>query len=200
MLSSSFGDWRLHQRADPPQRHRPTSRRAADNDDWQKVGHHVPLIVNLQPAGEYLGEDYHHAGGVPAVVAELMQANLLPYPAARTVNGKSIGDNCKDVENLDPKVIRPVRDPLKKDAGFINLKGSLFDTAIMKTSVISEEFRKRYLSNPKDPEAFEGKAMVFDGPRIIMPASMILRSALTSIRSSSCAAPARWVIPAAPRW
>jgi dihydroxy-acid dehydratase len=135
-----------------------------DNDDWQKVGHHVPLIVNLQPAGEYLGEDYHHAGGVPAVVAELMQANLLPHPSAKTVNGKSIGENSKDVENLDPKVIRPVGDPLKKDAGFINLKGNLFDTAIMKTSVISEEFRKRYLSNPKDPEAFEGKAMVFDGP------------------------------------
>ncbi|MGE0283189.1 MAG: IlvD/Edd family dehydratase [Rhizobiaceae bacterium] len=135
-----------------------------DNDDWQKVGHHVPLIVNLQPAGEYLGEDYHHAGGVPAVVAELMQANLLPHPGAKTVNGKSIGENSKGVENLDPKVIRPVGDPLKKDAGFINLKGNLFDTAIMKTSVISEEFRKRYLSNPKDPDAFEGKAMVFDGP------------------------------------
>jgi len=135
-----------------------------DNDDWQKIGHHVPLIVNLQPAGEYLGEDYHHAGGVPAVVAELINANLLPHPSARTVNGQSIGENSAGVENLDPKVIRPVSDPLKKDAGFINLKGNLFDTAIMKTSVISEEFRKRYLSNPKDPEAFEGKAMVFDGP------------------------------------
>jgi dihydroxy-acid dehydratase len=135
-----------------------------DNDDWQRIGHHVPLIVNLQPAGEYLGEDYHHAGGVPAVVAELMKANLLPHPGAPTANGKSIGANCATVENLDPKVIRPVAEPLKKDAGFINLKGNLFDTAIMKTSVISEEFRKRYLSNPKDPEAFEGKAMVFDGP------------------------------------
>ena len=135
-----------------------------DNDDWQQVGHHVPLIVNLQPAGEYLGEDYHHAGGVPAVVAELMKAKLLPHPDAKTVNGKSIGENCKDAENVNPKVILPVSEPLKKDAGFINLKGNLFDTAIMKTSVISEEFRKRYLSNPKDPEAFEGKAMVFDGP------------------------------------
>jgi len=135
-----------------------------DNDDWQKVGHHVPLIVNLQPAGEYLGEDYHHAGGVPAVVAELMKANLLPHPDALTVNGKSIGDNCKNVENLDQKVIRTVADPLKKDAGFINLKGNLFDSAIMKTSVISKEFRDRYLSNPNDPEAFEGKAAVFDGP------------------------------------
>ncbi len=135
-----------------------------DNDDWQKIGHHVPLIVNLQPAGEYLGEDYHHAGGVPAVVAELMKADLLPYPDARTVNGKSIGENCKGAENFDAKVILPVSAPLKAEAGFINLKGNLFDTAIMKTSVISEEFRQRYLSNPKDPEAFEGKAMVFDGP------------------------------------
>ena len=135
-----------------------------DNDDWQKVGHHVPLLVNLQPAGEYLGEDYHHAGGVPAVVAELMKANLLPHPDAKTVNGKTMGENCKGAENLDGKVIRSVAEPLRKDAGFINLKGNLFDTAIMKTSVISEEFRLRYLSNPKDPDAFEGKAMVFDGP------------------------------------
>ena len=135
-----------------------------DNDDWQKVGHHVPLLVNLQPAGEYLGEDYHHAGGVPAVVAELMKAGLLPHPDAITANGKSMGENCAATENMDPKVIRPVADPLKKDAGFINLRGNLFDSAIMKTSVISPEFRDRYLSNPKDPEAFEGTAKVFDGP------------------------------------
>lgn len=135
-----------------------------DNDDWQKVGHHVPLLVNLQPAGEYLGEDYHHAGGVPAVVAELLKAGLLPHPDAVTANGKSIGDNSRNAENLDAKVIRPVSDPLKKEAGFINLKGNLFDTAIMKTSVISQEFRDRYLSNPANPDAFEGKAMVFDGP------------------------------------
>lgn len=135
-----------------------------DNDDWQALGHAIPLLVNLQPAGEYLGEDYHHAGGVPAVVAELMKAKLLPHPAAMTVNGRSIGDNCANVENLDSKVIRPVSDPLKAHAGFINLKGNLFDSAIMKTSVISQEFRDRYLSNPKDPDAFEGKAMVFDGP------------------------------------
>jgi dihydroxy-acid dehydratase len=135
-----------------------------DNDDWQKLGHAIPLLVNLQPAGEYLGEDYHHAGGVPAVVAELMKAKLLPNPRANTVNGRSIGDNCKDVENLDSKVIRSVSDPLKAHAGFINLKGNLFDSAIMKTSVISQEFRDRYLSNPTDPDAFEGKAMVFDGP------------------------------------
>ena len=133
-------------------------------DDWQNVGHHVPLLVNLQPAGEYLGEDYYHAGGVPAVVAELLKAGLLPHPGAVTANGRTIGDNCANAENLDTRVIRPVSEPLKKDAGFINLKGNLFDSAIMKTSVISPEFRERYLSNPDDPDAFEGVAVVFDGP------------------------------------
>lgn len=135
-----------------------------DNDDWQKIGLDVPLIVNLQPTGEYLGEDYHHAGGVPAVVAELMKGGLLPHPDAITANGKTMGDNCKDAVNENPDVISSVAKPLKPNAGFINLKGNLFDSAIMKTSGISSEFRERYLSNPKDPEAFEGNAMVFDGP------------------------------------
>ena len=135
-----------------------------DNDDWQAIGHKVPLLVNLQPAGEYLGEDYHRAGGVPAVVMELMKAGLLPHPTQITANGKSIGENCAHAENLNLDVIKTVAAPLKTNAGFINLKGNLFDTAIMKTSVISEEFRNRYLSNPKDLEAFEGTAQVFDGP------------------------------------
>ncbi|CAH2402581.1 IlvD/Edd family dehydratase [Mesorhizobium escarrei] len=135
-----------------------------DNDDWQKVGLKVPLIVNLQPSGEYLGEDYHHAGGVPAVVAELMKAGLLPHPDAMTVNGKTIGANCSGAVNENLDVIRTVAEPLKANAGFINLRGNLFDSAIMKTSGISPEFRERYLSNPNDPEAFEGNAMVFDGP------------------------------------
>ncbi|TIR27369.1 MAG: dihydroxy-acid dehydratase [Mesorhizobium sp.] len=135
-----------------------------DNDDWQKIGLNVPLLVNLQPTGEYLGEDYHHAGGVPAVVAELMKAGLLPHPDAITVNGKSMGDNCRDAVNENHEVIRSADQPLKANAGFINLKGNLFDSAIMKTSGISPEFRERYLSNPNDPEAFEGNAMVFDGP------------------------------------
>ncbi|MEP5359550.1 MAG: IlvD/Edd family dehydratase [Nitratireductor sp.] len=135
-----------------------------NNDDWQALGHEVPLLVNLQPAGDYLGEDYHHAGGVPAVVAELLKAGLLPHPDAVTANGRSIGDNCKAVETLDDDVIRPASRPLKAAAGFINLKGNLFESAIMKTSVISEEFRARYLSDPDDPDAFEGKAVVFDGP------------------------------------
>jgi dihydroxy-acid dehydratase len=135
-----------------------------DNDDWQTIGHRIPLLVNLQPAGDYLGEDFHHAGGVPAVVAELMKAGLLPHPDAVTVNGKSMGENCAGAENLNREVIRTAVEPLKKEAGFINLKGNLFDSAIMKTSVISAEFRDRYLSNPADPDAFEGKAAVFDGP------------------------------------
>ncbi|WP_420441003.1 IlvD/Edd family dehydratase [Candidatus Poriferisodalis sp.] len=135
-----------------------------DNDDWQKHGFAVPLLVNLMPAGEYLGEDYHHAGGVPAVVGELMRAGLLPHPDALTANGRSIGENCADAKVKDADVIRAADEPLLADAGFINLSGNLFDSAIMKTSVISDEFRERYLSDPDHPDAFEGRAIVFDGP------------------------------------
>lgn len=135
-----------------------------DNDDWQTVGHHIPLLVNLQPAGEYLGEDYHRAGGVPAVINELMKHNLLPHPEALTANGQTMSQNCSSAEIKNSDVIRAVDAPLKAAAGFLNLKGNLFDSAIMKTSVVSEEFTSRYLSNPDDPNAFEGRAVVFDGP------------------------------------
>ncbi|PWT72599.1 MAG: dihydroxy-acid dehydratase [Proteobacteria bacterium] len=134
-----------------------------DNDDWERVGYDIPLLVNLQPAGKYLGEEYHRAGGVPAVINELMKARKI-HRDALTVNGKTIGENCKDTPVLDFDVIYPYKNPLKKKAGFLNLKGNLFDSAIMKTSVISDAFRKRYLSNPKDRNAFEGRAIVFDGP------------------------------------
>ncbi|MET0440201.1 MAG: IlvD/Edd family dehydratase [Devosia sp.] len=131
--------------------------------DFQTYGHKVPLLVNLQPAGEYLGEDYYHAGGVPAVVNELMKQGLIRENAP-TVNGKTIGENCRATTIQDDKVIRHFDNPLKVDAGFLVLRGNLFDTAIMKTSVISTEFRERYLNNPDHPGMFEGKAVVFDGP------------------------------------
>ena len=131
--------------------------------DWEKHGHDLPLLVNMQPAGEYLGEDYHRAGGVPAVVAELIAAKKI-HEDVMTANGKTIGENCKGKFSWNRKVIREFNDPIKKNAGFKMLHGNLFDSAIMKTSVISDEFRKRYLSNPKDLNAFEAKAIVFDGP------------------------------------
>lgn len=135
-----------------------------DNDDWQKLGHEIPLLVNLQPAGEYLGEDFHRAGGVPSVVAALLDADLLPFPEAMTVNGSTISTNCKGQFTGDERVIKSTDSPMAQKAGFINLKGNLFDSAIMKTSVIGDGFRKTYLSNPIDLNAFEGRAIVFDGP------------------------------------
>jgi dihydroxy-acid dehydratase len=134
-----------------------------NNDDWEKVGYNVPLIVNMQPAGEYLGEDYYHAGGVPAVVNELIKIGKIKKDAV-TVNGKTLFDNCKKAEVMDEAVIWSCKTPMKTQAGFLNLKGNLFDSAIMKTSVISDHFKKKYLSNPKDPNAFEGRAIVFEGP------------------------------------
>lgn len=134
-----------------------------DVKDWEKYGYEVPLLVNLQPAGEYLGEDYHRAGGVPAVVAELIKAKKI-HTDCVTANGKTIGENCEGKFSWDRSVIKEYGKPLKQQAGFKMLSGNLFDSAIMKTSVISDEFRQRYLSNPKDPNAFEAKAIVFDGP------------------------------------
>ncbi|MBB3179234.1 IlvD/Edd family dehydratase [Variovorax sp. Sphag1AA] len=131
-------------------------------DDWEKHGYKIPLLVNLQPAGEYLGEDYYRAGGLPAVVAELVaQKKIKP---AMTANGKTLAENCEGKFTSDRKVIFPYNKPMKKNAGFLNLKGNLFDSAIMKTSVITPEFHTRYLEDPKDPMAFEGTAIVFDGP------------------------------------
>ncbi|MCE2933999.1 MAG: dihydroxy-acid dehydratase family protein [Hyphomicrobiales bacterium] len=132
-------------------------------DDWEKYGYDVPLLVNLQPAGEYLGEEYHRAGGVPAVAAELIAQGLI-HEDALTVNGKTFGENNRGRFSEDRRVIKPFAEPMKARAGFLNLKGNLFDSAIMKTSVISPEFRQRYLENPKDMNAFEGTAFVFDGP------------------------------------
>ncbi|HEX2654603.1 MAG TPA: IlvD/Edd family dehydratase [Xanthobacteraceae bacterium] len=132
-------------------------------DDWEKVGWDVPLMVNMQPAGKYLGEEYYRAGGLPAVLNELLKAKRI-HGDALTVNGKTIGENVKKATIGDADVIKSYKKPMKQQAGFKVLKGNLFDSAIMKTSVISEEFRNRYLSDPKDPNAFEGRAVVFDGP------------------------------------
>ena len=131
--------------------------------EWQKYGEEIPLLVNLMPAGEYLGEDYYRAGGVPAVVRELMAKGLI-YENALTANGMTIGENCALAEIEDDDVIRTFGNALKENAGFRVLSGNLFDSAIMKISVISPEFHQRYLNNPDDPMAFEGRAIVFDGP------------------------------------
>ena len=134
-----------------------------DNDDWERIGYDIPLLANMQPAGEYLGEEYYRAGGVPAVVAELIAMGKIDKTAI-TVNGKSLYENNEGRFTSDREVIKAHDAPMKPHAGFLNLKGNLFDSAIMKTSVISDEFRERYLADPRDPEAFEGRAMVFDGP------------------------------------
>lgn len=131
--------------------------------DWQRLGHDVPLLVNMQPAGEYLGEAYYEAGGVPAVMYELQQAGRLHLDAL-TVNGKTLGENLVNKVSRDRKVIRAYDEPLLKDAGFVVLSGNLFDAAIMKTSVISETFRERYLRRGGDANAFEARAIVFEGP------------------------------------
>jgi dihydroxy-acid dehydratase len=132
-------------------------------NDWETIGYEVPLLVNMQPAGKYLGEEYYRAGGLPAVLHELAAAGRI-HAHALTINGKTVGENVKRAKIADADVIRPYDKPLKRHAGFKVLSGNLFDSAIMKTSVISEEFSQRYLSNPKDPNAFEGRAVVFDGP------------------------------------
>ena len=154
--------------------------------DWETIGHEVPLLVNMQPAGKYLGEEYYRAGGLPAVLHELIAAGRI-HAHALTINGKTVGENVKRAKIKDLDVIRPYDKPLKQHAGFKVLSGNLFDSAIMKTSVISEEFRQRYLSNPKDPNAFEGRAVVFDGPedyhhRIDDPSLAIDASTMLFIR------------------
>src|SRR3984957_12128933 len=131
--------------------------------DWETIGHKVPLLVNMQPAGKYLGEEYHRAGGVPAVVNELMKRKLI-HEKALTVNGKTMGENCAKIRSDDPDVIMPIDKHLKEDAGFVVLSGHLFNDSIMKTSAIDQEVRARFLSNPKDPDALEGRAIVFEGP------------------------------------
>lgn len=159
-----------------------------NNDDWERLGYEIPLLVNMQPAGEYLGEDFHHAGGVQAVIAELIEQGLI-HEEALNVSGKRFGEIYRGKLSGDRKVIKTFKEPMKKAAGFLNIKGNLFDSAIMKTSVITDEFRKRYLENPKDPNAFEGTAFVFDGPedyhhRIDDPALKIGEDGILFIRGT----------------
>ena len=160
----------------------------------------MPLLVNLQPAGEYLGEDYYRAGGVPAVVGELMSAGPDPRGRADRQRQDASATIAAAPTIEDERVIRPFDQPLQADAGFLVLRGNLFDSAIMKTSVISDEFRARYLSNPDDPEAFEGPVVVFDGPEDYHAPDR--RSRARHRRPTpcwSCAAPGRSAIPARPK-
>ncbi|HTU64924.1 MAG TPA: IlvD/Edd family dehydratase [Steroidobacteraceae bacterium] len=157
-------------------------------EDWESHGQDVPLLVNLQPAGEYLAEDFYLAGGVPAVAGELLRAGLLDG-GARSVNGRTLADNYGEARPRDEKVIRPFAAPLRAAAGLTVLGGNLFDSAVMKTSVISAEFRRRFLDDPADPDAFEGKVVVFEGPedyhaRIDDPALGIDERTLLVIRGT----------------
>jgi dihydroxyacid dehydratase/phosphogluconate dehydratase len=132
-------------------------------DDWQRLGPEIPLLCDVQPAGRFLGEKFHRAGGVPAVMKELLAAGKL-HANAMTVTGKTIGENLKDVPDGDREVIRSYASPMKEAAGYVVMSGNLFESAVMKISVIDQDFRSRFLSNPDRPNVFEGRAIVFDGP------------------------------------
>lgn len=160
---------------------------ALTNDDWDRIGYDIPLLVNMMPAGEYLGEEYFRAGGLPAVIAELMRNGKI-HEGAWTVTGRTFGENNAGAKIANPRVIRTVADPLKAQAGFAVLRGNLFDDAIMKTSVISEDFRRRYLQRKGDEGAFEGRAVVFGGPedyhqRINEPGLQIDENCILVIRN-----------------
>ena len=132
-------------------------------EDWQRLGPEIPLLCDMQPAGRFLGERFHHAGGVPAVMRELLNAGKL-HGDAMTVTGKTYAENLRDVPEPDREVIRAYNQPLKPHAGYVVLTGNIFDSAVMKISVIDEAFRQRFLSRPEAPNVFEGKAIVFEGP------------------------------------
>ncbi len=156
--------------------------------DWQRLGPNIPLLVDCQPAGRFLGEAFHRAGGVPAVMKELLDAGKLNADAM-TVTGKTIGENLAAVEEPDREVIRAYSSPLKEAAGYVVLTGNLFDSAVIKTSVIDEKFRKRFLANPEHPNVMDLKAFVFEGPedyhdRIEDPALGIDEQSILVIRNS----------------
>ena len=134
-----------------------------DLSNWQKLDHKIPLLANCQPAGEYLMESFYRAGGIPAIMKELMK-NKKIHTNIITVSGKTVGENLKRKIEINRKVIKSFKDNLSENAGFLVMKGNFFSSAIMKTSVISPEFRERYLSDPNHPNVFKGKAVVFEGP------------------------------------
>ena len=159
-----------------------------DIDDWERIGHQVHLLANVQPAGEYLGEAFYRAGGVPAIMGELIAAGKLRV-SAMTVNGKTAGENCGDTRTADAAVIRPYSNPMKENAGLLVVRGNLFDSALVKTSVISESFRKRYLSEPGAEDCFVSRAIVFEGPedyrrRIEDPSLQIDASCMLVVRGA----------------
>ncbi|MDE0793110.1 MAG: dihydroxy-acid dehydratase family protein [SAR324 cluster bacterium] len=131
--------------------------------EWQKIGLEIPLLVNMQPTGKYLGEDFHRAGGVPAVMNTLLKARKL-NDSALTVNGKTVAENYADTATQNTDVIHTYEKPMLENAGFVVLKGNICDAAVMKTSVISDNFRSQYLSNPGNKNVFEVRAIVFEGP------------------------------------
>jgi dihydroxy-acid dehydratase len=159
-----------------------------DIQDWEKVGYDIPLLANVQPAGEYLGEGYHRAGGVPAIMAELIGAGKI-HTGALTVTGKTVGENYAGARSRDPNIIRPYDKPLREKAGFLVVSGNLFDSALVKTSVISDDFRRRYLSQPGSENCFVARVIVFDGPedyrrRINDPALHIDETCMLVVRGA----------------
>ena len=154
--------------------------------DWQDIGYDVPLLVNCQPAGKYLGEAFHRAGGIPGVIRELLGAGRL-HGDAMTVSGKSVAENQADVPEPDREVICAYEKPMKEQAGFLVLSGNLFDAALIKTCVISDEFRARYLAEPENENVFVSRVIVFEGPedyreRLNDPSLEITDSCILAIR------------------
>lgn len=161
---------------------------ALNIQDWDTVGHNIPLLLNMQPSGAFLSEAYHRAGGVSAIVGELMQAGKI-HADALTVTGKTIGQNCAGIRSKDTETIRPYGRPLKESAGFMVVRGNLFTSAILKTSVISDDFRRRFLSEPGSENAFTARAIVFEGPedyraRIEDPALAIDEACILIVRGT----------------
>jgi dihydroxy-acid dehydratase len=159
-----------------------------DLKDWETLGHDIPLLANIQPAGEFLGEDLHRAGGIPCIVGELIRAGRI-HTEALTANGKTIGENCGAQHTCDPRVIRSCDHPVKNRAGFLVVTGNLFGSALIKTSVISEDFQQRFLSTPGSEDCFVSRAIVFEGPedyrrRINDPALQIDERCMLVVRGA----------------